>query len=193
MYNVHVHVHVQSHIHLYILEAWHVQMYDIHCSRKFLQGSQFGDVTNSVKIAELIAPELIAHQFTLIETPMPMALRIHVAKFKLERYFTKILMSTKVTPIQYVHVYVLGHCSTCTYSCESCMESLRHPYLLETVNDGRFICEPALLLLDEKMGQSHSLVLKLLTLDLGSGSLFSGKDLSLYKKTAKERHNLQLR
>ena len=43
--------------------------------------------------------------------------------------------------------HVLGYFST--YSSESCMESLRHPYLLEAVYDGWLVSEPVLLLLDE--------------------------------------------
>ena len=65
------------------------------------------------------------------------------------------------------------------YSSESCMESLRHPYLLETLHNGCLVGEPNLLLLDEEMTESHTLVLKLLTLDLRSSSILTGQNLGL--------------
>ena len=90
---------------------------------------------------------------------------------------TRTYMLSGIQKVMHHNVHV------CMYRSESGMESLRHPYLLEAVNNGRLVIEPSVLLLYEEVTESHSLVLKLTTLDLGCSGILTGQDLGLKERS----------
>ena len=65
------------------------------------------------------------------------------------------ILSTSAYTIRGIPLPLHAH----TYILKSLVVSFRHPYLLETLDHGRFVVKPRLFLIDQEVAQSYALVL----------------------------------